>query len=444
MIFTGDEPVSWQDPLPDKVDVVIIGGGVAGVCTAWFLAEQGVHALIVEKGRVACEQSSRNWGWIRQQGRDAAELPVMMDAIRSWEHIDSVVGDGVGFKRTGILYLASSQEEMASYEDWLKVAEPYQLDTRLLSAEEVSAHVTNHSAQWVGGLYTPSDGRGEPFTAVPAVAGWLHANHRVSIREQCAARCLDMQGGQVRGVWTEDGLMQCDAVLLTGGAWSSRFLGNHDVTLPQLTVRSTVARTPPAEEFFPGGAGDGQFAFRRRNDGGYTIAPGGFSEHYVGIDSLRNVALWTPVLHESFRSVRLNFGGDLWSRLFPRRHWSKDEVSPFEQTRVLNPPPSTAALKHMRKQVDANLPALAGQGFAESWAGFIDVLPDVVPVMDSVTPLPGLFLGAGFSGHGFGFGPGAGKVLAGKILGQSSEFDLDRFRFDRFSDGTPMRPGPGL
>ncbi|MEM7077617.1 MAG: FAD-binding oxidoreductase [Pseudomonadota bacterium] len=444
MIFTGDEPMSFRDPLPDAVDVAIIGAGVAGVATAWFLAARGLRVLLCEKGRVACEQSSRNWGWIRQQGRDAAELPVMIDAIRQWEQIDATVGEGIGFQRTGVLYLASSEEEMAGYEAWLDVARLYQLDTRLLSRREVDGLVREHSADWVGGLYTASDGCGEPFTAVPAMAAWLHQHRQVAIREQCAVRALDIEGGTVRGIWTEDGPVKADAVLLTGGAWSSRFLRNHDIPLPQLTVRSTVARTAPVDEFYAGGAGDGLFAFRRRQDGGYTIAPGGFSEHYVGIDSVRDARLWMPVLRKSFRSVRLKFGGDLLDRIFPRRHWGRDEVSPFEQTRVLNPAPSPAALAHMRRAVDATLPALRDQPFEESWAGFIDVLPDVVPVMDAVSGYPGLYLGTGFSGHGFGFGPGAGRVLAGKILGEASEFNLDRFRYERFFDGTEMVPGPGL
>lgn len=444
MIYNGSEPINFKDSLPDQVDVAIIGGGVAGVSTAWFLAQMGVSVFIIEKGRIACEQSSRNWGWIRQQGRDAGELPIMMDAIKHWENIDKTVGAKIGFRKTGILYLASSEAEMAGYEAWLEVAKPYQLDTRLVTADEVNRMVDGNCGSWMGGLYTASDGRGEPFTAVPAMAAWLHENHDVSIREQCAARCLDVEGGQVKGVWTEHGLIRAQSVLLTGGAWSAKFLRNHTIKLPQLTVRSTVARTGPVEEFYAGGAGDGTFAFRRRNDGGYTIAPGGYSEHYVGIDSLRNVAVWTPVLRESFKSVRLKFGDNLLERLFPKRHWGHDEVSPFEETRVLNPAPSQPAINHMRRQLQKHLPMLANEPFEESWAGFIDVMPDVVPVMDAVDPLPGLFLGTGFSGHGFGFGPGAGKVLANKITGRSDEFDLDRFRYNRFFDGTPMVPGPGL
>ena len=85
MIYSEQSPINYQDRLPQNVDVVVIGAGVIGISTAWFLARQGVSVLVCDKGRVAGEQSSRNWGWIRQQARDAAELPIVIDSINTWE-----------------------------------------------------------------------------------------------------------------------------------------------------------------------------------------------------------------------------------------------------------------------------------------------------------------------------------------------------------------------
>ena len=74
----------------------------------------------------------------------------------------------------------------------------------------------------------------------------------------------------------------------------------------------------------------------------------------------------------------------------------------------------------------------------------IDTMPDIVPVVDSCAPIPGLVIGTGMSGHGFGIGPGIGRVLAALVMGDAPGHDLSRFRADRFSDGTPIRPGPAL
>ena len=112
--------------------------------------------------------------------------------------------------------------------------------------------------------------------------------------------------------------------------------------------------------------------------------------------------------------------------------------------RVLNPPPSDRALRRLNEAIRKRLPALEGIPFVESWAGMIDMTPDIVPVLDEVTDRPGLFIATGFSGHGFGIGPGAGRVMASLVLGESPGHDLTRFRFSRFSDGTPKRVGPGL
>ena len=442
-MISDKSPVTLQDPLPESVDVVIIGAGVIGIATAWFLAKDGVSVLVCEKGRVAGEQSSRNWGWIRQQGRDAAELPIVMDSINIWAGLGAEIDTDVGFERTGVLYLAETEKELAAHERWLSVAEQHQLDTRLLSSAEVDKLISGKPGQFCGGLYTPSDGRAEPFVAVPALA---KASQRrgCSIRENCAVRCLDIQAGRVAGVVTEHGQVRAAAVVCAGGAWSSLFAANEGIRLPQLTVRSTVARTSATADFFPGAAAANDIALRRRQDGGYTVAASGLNEHLIGADSFRYFLQFLPALKASRAFLRLRAGAGLISRLRPQRRWNADEISPFEATRVLNPAPSPAAVRQMHERLDARFPTLKGIKFEEAWAGMIDVTPDVVPVMDEVAQCPGLYLATGFSGHGFGIGPGAGKVMAEMVQGKPMRHDLRRFAFARFADGSPMQPGPGL
>ncbi len=443
MIFSDSSPITFQDELPEAVDVVVIGGGVIGIATAWFLAKSGVSVLVCDKGRVAGEQSSRNWGWIRQQGRDPAELPIVIDSINTWEQLAPELDTDIGFQRRGVLFVAETEAQQAEHERWLEVASQHQLDTRLLSGSEVDEMIKDKPGQWHGGMFTPSDGRAEPFKAVPALARALHQRGGM-IRENCAVRALDVAGGRVSGVITEHGRVRAQSVVCAGGAWSTLFLANLGINLPQLTVRATVARTNPAPEIYAGNATVGEVAIRRREDGGYTIASSTINEHFVGADSFRHFFKFLPALGASVKYMRLRFGGDVITRLLPTRQWRSDEVSPFERTRVLNPEPSKVALRDMERGLAKRLPSLASLGFAEAWAGMIDVTPDVVPVMDQIPDYAGLFLATGFSGHGFGIGPGAGRVMANMVTGAPQVHDLTRFRFGRFTDGSKIVPGPGL
>ncbi len=436
-------PVTFPAPLPGAVDVVVIGAGVIGISTAWHLAEQGHSVLVCEKGRVAGEQSSRNWGWIRQQGRDADELPIMIESLSLWERMAAGLDEDIGFCRRGVLYLAETEAQLAAHERWLDLARQHQLDTRLLSGAEVDALVDDKPGQWVGGLFTPSDGRAEPFRAVPALARAL-TRRGVAIREQCAVRAVETSAGRISSVLTEHGAVRCRAAVCCGGAWSSLFLGNLGVNLPQLTVLATVARTGPAPEVFPAAGTFAEVAVRRRQDGGYTVASSNTNEHYAGADSLRHGRRFLPALAGSRGYMRVRFGSGLVNRLTAPRRWSADGPTPFEAARVLNPQPSARAVRRMRLGLEKRLPRLASVPLVEAWAGMIDVLPDVVPVMDEVHGTPGLFIATGFSGHGFGIGPGAGRVMADMVSGRPAAHNLERFRFSRFSDGSAMRPGPGL
>ncbi|WP_172300422.1 FAD-binding oxidoreductase [Pseudoruegeria sp. HB172150] len=438
-------PVAHPGPHPDSADVVVIGAGVAGVSAALFLNRRGLKVVLLEKGRVAGEQSSRNWGWIRQQGRDPDELPIMVEARRLWLQLAEESGEDMGLAPGGVTYLATSDKEMAQFEDWIQYARANDVDSHMMTTAEVDDLVPGMATRYKGALRTPSDMRGEPWLAVPALAR-LAAREGVTVVEHCAARTLDISGGKVAGVVTEQGRIAAPQVLLTGGAWSSLFLRAHGVAMPQLSVRATVAATEQLPTVHEGGVADDKIAFRRRNDGGYSIAAGGFHDLYIGPDAFRNVFKYLHVLGEHPFSTRYHLKSpaaypDAWGT--PRR-WDGDRESPFERMRILNPAPSKVALKKFTGGFSRLFPEFGEIRLRTAWAGMIDLMPDTVPVLDRAEALPGLWIGTGLSGHGFGIGPGIGRVLADLIAGNAPGHDLTRFRLARFSDGTPIRPGPAL
>ncbi|MCU0826969.1 MAG: FAD-binding oxidoreductase [Tabrizicola sp.] len=443
--ITEATPVRFAASLPPRADVVVIGGGVIGVMTSYFLAKKGLSVTLLEKGRIAGEQSSRNWGWVRQQGRDPAELPIMVESLSLWKSLSAVLGDALGFRQTGVLYLAKTEREMQGFADWLPHGRAHQLDTRLLTAAETTALLKGAVAPWKGALFTASDARAEPWTAVPALAA-MAQDLGVTIIEACAVRALDLAAGQVAGVVTEQGRLPCDHVILAAGAWSRLFLARHGIAIPQLSVLASVAATEPMPEIFSGNAADDDFAFRRRADGGYSIAPGG-SQHdfFLGPDAFRSFRAFWPQIRTGLRATTFRAAApkgfpDAWTT--PRR-WEEDQPTPFEVTRILNPAPNLKTLGTVQDAFARAFPGLGRPKLKTAWAGMIDTMPDVVPIIDHA-PIPGLTLATGMSGHGFGIGPGMGRVVADLVTGGQIGHDLSRFRFARFTDGTKVAPGPSL
>ncbi|MGB5835642.1 MAG: FAD-binding oxidoreductase [Albidovulum sp.] len=430
-------PVRFAGPPPKSADVVIIGGGIVGVMTAWYLAKAGQKVVICEKGRIAGEESSRNWGWVRKQGRDPAELPIMIEAEEIWKGLGSEVGADLGYRQTGVLYLANTTRRMAEFEAWMAHARAHDLDTQMLDSPALAKMLPCH-AGWVGGLYTPSDGRAEPWNAVPQIASALDTRG-VVIVENCAVRGLDIAAGAVAGVVTEMGRITANRVVLAGGGWSSLLARTVGIHMPQLSVRATVAATVPMPQVFAGAAADGHFAFRRRADGGYTLAPKNFHEMLIGPDAFRHLRPFWPQIRAEISATRFRPWPpkgypDGWGT--PRR-WRMDEISPFERMRVLNPRPHLGEIERLRDRFAAAFPALGRPVIATAWAGMIETMPDVVPVVDHAANVPGLTIATGMSGHGFGIGPGIGRVTADLVMGRTPGHDLTPFRLSRFSDRSP-------
>src|SRR5271165_429670 len=435
------DPVRSDEALPAGVDVVVIGGGIIGASTALFLAEKGVSVALCEKGHIAGEQSSRNWGWCRKMGRDPRELPLIIESLRLWRGMNERVEGETGFRQPGIMYLAETQAELDELETWLEDARQYQLDTRLLTRAEAAELMPGLTGNWVGGLFTASDGKAEPQRAAPAIAEAARRKG-AAIFTQCAVRGIETAGGRIAAVVTERGRISCSQVVLAGGAWCRLFCGNLGVELPQLKVLATVMRTEPLEGGPEISASGGLFGFRKRMDGGYTVATLGVRTIDLVPDHFRLFFDYLPAVRLHWKKLRFRVG-DRWVEEWRRpRRWGLDEPSPFETVRVLDPEPDRFVVDRARAATAQAFPVFRNAVVAESWGGMIDVMPDAIPVISSVESLPGFFIATGFSGHGFGIGPGAGKLVADMVAGDPTMVDPTPFRLSRFTDGSNPRPHP--
>jgi glycine/D-amino acid oxidase-like deaminating enzyme len=428
-----------RDLMERDADVVVVGAGIVGCATAYFLARRGARVVVVERGAVPGEQSRKNWGFVRQQGRDPLEIPLVMEANRLWQGLERELGADLEWVQGGNLALAADAERMARFEAWLPIAREHGLDTRLLRARDLDAVVPGLAGGWVGGMHTPGDGHADPEKATDAFARAAVA-HGATLHLECAVQRVTTRAGAVAGVVTERGEVRASAVVCAAGAWSTRLARTLGLDLPQRWVRGTVARTTPAPAVTACAVWGPGVAFRQRRDGSFNIAAGGALDHDVTLDSLRQVRFFLPNYWKNRSLFRFHVGRPLLASLAAALPGSTARRRPLVWDRGLEPRPNPAKVRRSLAELQRVLPALPSLAIAKTWAGYIDAAPDLIPVLGEVPGLRGLVLATGFSGHGFAMGPIAGRLVSELIVDGKPSLDIAGFRFSRFAEGAIGRP----
>ncbi len=417
---------------PARADVVIIGGGIIGAFTGYYLARRGLSVVLLEKGRIGAEQSSRNWGWCRQQNRDARELPMSTQSLALWEQFSADTGEDTGFSRCGLFYLSDDEEELDRWARWRDFAKTAGVTTHMLSGAEATqrGHATGRA--WKGGVFSPTDGTADPGKAAPAAAAAMIKLGGIVV-QQCAARGLELEGGRVSGVVTEAGVIKTRSVVHTGGAWASSFCRQLGIRFPVATVRQAIVRAGPVQQPLPATLHTARISLTRRSDGSYTLAISGRGRVDPTPQLLRFAPQFVPMFAKRWRNVFPGGLEGIRSGHETLARWRLDAPTPMERMRVLDPRPDPRAVQQTWQRAVELLPALAEGGIADTWAGFVDSTPDGVPAIGETKEVPGFVLAAGFSGHGFGIGPGAGHLIADLVSGAPPIFDPTPFRPERFS-----------
>src|SRR5215470_9117758 len=420
-------------------DVVVVGAGIVGCATAYFLTRRGARVVVVERGSVAGEQSRKNWGFVRQQGRDPVELPLVVEANRLWQGLERELGADIEWVQGGNLALAADEARLARFEAWLPIAREFGLDTRLLRARDLASVVPGLVGAWVGGLHTPGDGHADPEKTTDAFARAAVADG-ATLHLQCAVQAVTTHAGAVAGVVTEQGEIRAPVVVCAAGAWSSRLTRTLGLDLPQRWVRGTVARTTPAPAVTACAVWGPGVAFRQRRDGSFNIAAGGALDHDVTLDSLHQLRFFLPNFWKNRTLFRFHVGRPLLRSLAATLPGSAARRQPLVWDRGRDPQPNPVKVRRSLAELQRVLPALPPLGIARQWAGYIDAAPDLVPVLGEVPGLRGFVLATGFSGHGFAMGPIAGRLVSELIVDGKPSLDLTAFRFSRFAEGAVGRP----
>jgi glycine/D-amino acid oxidase-like deaminating enzyme len=219
---------------------------------------------------------------------------------------------------------------------------------------------------------------------------------------------------------------------MAGGAWASSFCRQLGIRFPQASIRQSILSVFPVEHGLPDALVMSGVSATRRSDGRYALAISGRARVDVTGQFLRFAPQFVPMFAKRWRSLLPGGLQGIRGGHETLKRWRLDAPTPMERVRILDPKPDLRTVEETQRRAVELLPQLRDAKVTHAWAGFVDSTPDGVPGIGEVPGMPGFILAAGFSGHGFGIGPGAGHLIADLATGAEPIVNPTPFRPGRF------------
>lgn len=369
-------------------DVVIIGGGLIGAWTAFFLARRGQHVTLIEKGIVGAQSSGVNFGNLRLQGRFPGQYPLSLRSQALWEDFDGLIDEDCEFERTGHLYLAYDEEEQARLKGYAQVSESYGLAIEHIGPADLKRRWPWLGERAIAATFSARDATANPRVATPAVTR-AAARHGAVIRENTRVSAVDRSGDSFVLTLADGRCLSCGTLVNSAGAWAREIAESFGETAPVFPAGPPQFVTEP----FP-----------------YLIGP--------SVQAIDGSVI--------FRQIRR---GNIILAGYPRT--AADPVT----NRAPVPPAKTLAAMQALARV---APILAQCHVIRVWSGIEAYLPDMIPVIGPSGTTPRLFHAFGFCGHGFQISPGVGLCLSEMIVDGSTKTPLAPFSIERFRSTTTV------
>jgi sarcosine oxidase subunit beta len=363
-------------------DVAIIGGGLIGAWSAFFLARRGQRVALIEKGAIGAQSSGVNFGNLRLQGRFPGQYPLSLRSQALWEEFDALIGEDCEFEQTGHLYLAYDEEERAKLEGYAEVSESYGLAIERLAPADLRRRWPWLGERAIAATFSARDATANPRLATPAIAR-AAARHGAVIRENTRVIAVSRSGGGFALTLADGETLTSGVLVNCAGAWALEIAERFGETAPVFAAGPPQFVTEP----FP-----------------YMIGP--------SVQAIDGSVI--------FRQIPR---GNIILAGYPRTAADPDA------NRAPVPPAKTlAAMKALARAA----PMLAHCHVIRVWSGIEAYLPDMIPVIGPSETTAGLFHAFGFCGHGFQIGPGVGICLSEMIAAGATQTPLEPFSIGRF------------
>jgi len=372
--------------MKNTADVIIVGGGIIGCATAYYLAKSGVRDILVLEASpyIGNGGSSRNGGGVRQSGRDPRELPLAMWGIQNlWPGLSEELGVDTEYTQKGNLRLGKTPAHLKILQGLTDRAVACGLEVRMIDGQEVRSINPFLTDEVIGASWCPTDGHANPLTTT---LGFYKKARELGVHFVTGIPVTGLKKvkGRLRKVVTPEGVFEGEKVLVAAGYESRAILDTVDIDVPMVKSKVealvTEAEPPMFKQML--GTAEADFYGHQTKHGSFVF--GG----HTGLEACE-----------------------------------KDNGTPISTSQGA---PCTC------RGIMKYFPALSQAKIVRSWAGWLDDCIDGVPVMSPVEEVPGLFIACAFTGHGFGIGPAAGYSLAKMILGEETPVDLEPLRYNRF------------